>query len=130
MNKPKELRIIIFGGRHFNDRDNLYRHCDYLIKKWALASINKPTITILNGACGSGADWWAQKYAKLRGYHVEKYPADWQSFGRSAGPLRNKQMAELATHAIGFWDGKSRGTESMIDEAKRCNLTLEVISYE
>ena len=49
---------------------------------------------------------------------MTKFPADWNRFGRTAGPKRNKQMANYANTLVAFWDGKSRGTKNMIDLAK------------
>lgn len=69
-----------------------------------------------------------ENYAKERGYGIKRFPADW-SLGKKAGPIRNAQMADYATHCICFWDNKSRGTKSMIDLAKRKNLNLRVVSY-
>jgi len=37
-----------------------------------------------------------------------------------------RQMAEYADALIAVWDGKSRGTRNMIDEAARKNLKLFV----
>ena len=48
-------------------------------------------------------------------------------YGKSAGPIRNARMAAIATHAIVFWDGVSRGSLSMINEAKSKKLYLKVI---
>ena len=48
---------------------------------------------------------------------------------RSAGPIRNKQMAEYADTLFAFWDGKSRGTKNMIDLAKKKNLHVIIVGY-
>ena len=46
-----------------------------------------------------------------KGYKLKiaEFPADWEKHGRGAGFVRNKQMAEYATHLLAFWDGKSKG---------------------
>jgi hypothetical protein len=38
-------------------------------------------------------------------------------------------MAEIANAIIAFWDGKSRGTKSMIDIAKRKGLQVAIVVY-
>ena len=51
-----------------------------------------------------------ERYARENGFRIERYPADWKQYGKSAGPRRNMQMAEAGDDIICFWDGKSRGT--------------------
>ena len=66
------------------------------------------------------------RYAKEHNYSVEEFHADW-SKGRSAGPQRNAKMAKSANACIAYWDGKSKGTASMIALAKKHELYLKVI---
>ena len=65
-------------------------------------------------------------YAKENGFGVEKYPAKWERYGRSAGPRRNKQMVEVCDYVICFWDQKSKGTKSMIDYALKYNKPIKI----
>ena len=78
----------------------------------------------------SGADSLAIKYAEEKGYKVKEFPADWDWHGKSAGYIRNKQMAQYATHLIAFWDGYSKGTKHMIDLARKEGLKVRVIMYK
>ncbi len=66
------------------------------------------------------------RYAEENGFKVEKYPADWKIYGKSAGPRRNKQIAEVSDYVICFWDEKSKGTKSMIDYAIKCNKPVKI----
>jgi hypothetical protein len=65
-------------------------------------------------------------YAKENGFEIEKYPADWEKYGKSAGPRRNEQMAKISDYIICFWDGKSKGTKSMIGYAKKYGKPIRV----
>jgi len=38
-------------------------------------------------------------------------------------------MAENATHLLAFWDGVSKGTEHMINIAKRMGLKTIIVKY-
>jgi len=58
------------------------------------------------------------------------YPADWNRHGRAAGPIRNEKMAEVSDALIAFLDGKSRGTRSMIEIARRKGLQVAVVRYD
>lgn len=55
--------------------------------------------------------------------------ANWEKHGKSAGYKRNQEMANVSTHLIAFWDGKSRGTKHMIDIAKRDGLKSHFVGF-
>jgi hypothetical protein len=71
-----------------------------------------------------------EEWAKKNGCPVKLFPADWNTHGTAAGPIRNKQMAEYADGLIAFWDRKSKGTKNMIDTAISHGLPVVVIEYE
>jgi len=79
----------------------------------------------LSGAA-RGADTLGEEWAVMCGIPIEKYPADWNAHGKSAGYKRNTVMAEHAEALIALWDGKSRGTAHMIEIAKRHGLRVHV----
>ena len=58
---------------------------------------------------------------------VERYPADWENNGRAAGPIRNRQMAEIANALIAFPLGESRGTRNMIKLAQEKGLLVRIV---
>ncbi len=106
-------RIVIAGCREYNDYLTAKEYIDYCISR-----IRKEyTLVILSGGC-KGADMLGERYAKENGFKVERYNAEWKKYGRRAGPIRNEIMAGLCDYVICFWDGKSRGTKSMIDLAE------------
>ena len=73
-----------------------------------------------------GADRAGEKWAEQRNIEVIKFPAEWNKYGLSAGPRRNREMAENADALVAIWDGVSRGTESMIHAARRCKLRMMI----
>ncbi len=78
----------------------------------------------------SGADSLGEKFAADHNLQCELHPADWERHGRAAGPIRNEKMAEVSDALIAFWDGKSRGTKSMIEIARRKGLQVAVVRYD
>lgn len=80
---------------------------------------------IVSGTC-EGVDQLGEEWAERHGIPVKRFPADWKKYGRRAGPLRNQTMASYADALIAIWDGKSKGTRSMIDEALREKLEVYV----
>lgn len=112
-------RIIIAGGRDFYDYD---------LVKMTMARIGyKPTVIV--SGCARGADTLGINWAIDNFTPVDKYPADWDRYGKSAGYKRNVQMAENADMLIAFWDGKSKGTKHMIDIALSYKLIVLVVPY-
>lgn len=118
------LKIVIAGGRHFNNYDLLKSKCDSILSQKVQEGYK---IIIVSGKA-KGADSLGERYAKEKGYIVDEFPADW-SLGPKAGPIRNEQMAAHSDALIAFWNGKSKGTKSMINLAKKYNLSIRIIRY-
>lgn len=118
----KELKVVIFGGRGFDDYALMRSKCDFFI-----GSKYGKIIIVVGKA--KGADALAEKYAKEKGYEIREFYAEWDLYGLSAGPIRNGLMADYADAGIGFWDGKSSGTKNMIEQMKKRNKPLRIVRY-
>ena len=114
------IRCIVAGGRDFNNYDLLKSKLDII-----LSSCND--IEIVSGGC-TGADRLGELYASEHNIPVKVFSANW-ALGKAAGPIRNRQMAEYATHSVIFWDGRSRGSKNMIDLSREYNLKNRIIYY-
>lgn len=130
-----EIKIIIAGSRTYSDYTTLSNIVDHIFKIHLYRKGYKPNnIEIVCGKA-NGADTLGERYAKENGLAIYYFPADWDKYGKSAGYIRNKQMAEYASYRkgygalIAFWDGKSRGTKLMIDIAKDHKLKVFVYNY-
>ena len=115
------MRVIIAGGRDFSDFDILSQEINKLF-----TNVNNPVI--ISGTA-RGADRLGERYAKLNKITLERYPADWDRYGKSAGYRRNEQMAKLSDTALIFWDGKSKGTNHMIKLSRIYKLKVKIITY-
>jgi hypothetical protein len=120
------LRLIVAGTRDFEDYELLKSSLDEFISFHFLQDPDSGVVIISGMA--KGADLLGVRYAQEKGYPVEEFHPDW-SKGRSAGPQRNSKMAKSANACIIFWDGKSKGTASMIALAKKHRLFMKVIYY-
>lgn len=109
------MKTIIAGSRTINDPEILLD---------AIESSEFEITEVVSG-CANGVDKLGELYAETAGLPIKKFPADW-SFGKVAGIIRNRQMAEYADAAIVIWDGSSRGSKNMIEESKKNNLKLYV----
>ena len=119
-----DYKVIIAGGRHFNDYELLKDKCNYYLSN----KFQTHHVIIVSGHA-PGADSLGEKYAAEYKLQCELHPADWEQHGKAAGPIRNAEMAEVSDALIAFWDGQSRGTKSMIDLAKRKGLQVAVVRY-
>ena len=117
------MKVIIAGSRDFTNYSFLVEICDKILKKVT------EEIIIVSGTA-RGADTLALKYADQKGFKTEKYPADWDKYGKSAGHIRNAVMADVGDTLIAFWDGKSPGTKDMIQKMFLANKRFRVIIYE
>ena len=118
------IRVIIAGTRTFSDYDLLCERVDDL-----LAKCKDKEIEIVSGGA-KGADALGERYAEEHGLPCKVFPADWDKYGKAAGPIRNKQMAEYADACIVFWDGKSRGTNNMITEVRGRQCETCIFYYD
>ena len=114
-------RVVIAGCRDYENYEQAKEFIDI-----CLSNVRKENEIIIVSGGARGADAIGERYAKENGFAVEKYPADWEKYGKSAGPIRNKQMAEISDYVICFWNEKSKGTKSMIDYAKKLNKPVKI----
>lgn len=69
---------------------------------------------IVSGGCPTGPDAAAKLIPKYIGVTYKEFPADWEAYGKAAGPKRNQQMAEYGDALLLIWDGESRGSFNML----------------
>lgn len=115
--------VLVCGGRDFANKSLLYT---------ALDSVPFTITKIVNGAA-KGADKLSTKWAKEKGIPFQEYPAEWNKYGRAAGPIRNSQMLqdEKIDFVIAFPGGT--GTRDMIGKARSAGiqvLKVKVISKD
>ncbi|MFS0643834.1 DUF2493 domain-containing protein [Siminovitchia sp. 179-K 8D1 HS] len=116
-------KVIVAGSRDFDDYPLLERELIHF-----LFGRHPNEVEIISGTA-RGADQLGERFAKEKGCALKLFPADWNKNGKAAGPIRNKEMSEYADACVVFWDGVSRGTKNMIDNAKRKGLKLKIVRY-
>lgn len=114
------MDIIIAGSRDFTNYNLAKQHLDKIL-------VNAPSSTTILCGGARGADLIGEAYALSREFNIEYFIPEWDRLGKSAGYVRNEDMAKNATHCIVFWDGMSKGSKHMIDLAKKYKLNLRVI---
>ena len=119
-------KIIIAGSRSMDDYNLMARTWHEYTKKYGLKN---DQITIITGGA-SGADKLTEQMAKRYRIRCEVMRADWQTHDRSAGHIRNAEMAKAAGadgRLLTFWDGQSPGTAGMIKQTRRADLHVEIV---
>ena len=113
--------VCICGSRDFTDKEYLYEKIDEVIAK-----LHDDYVIIEGGA--EGADALAVEYAKDHDIPYAEFKADWETFGKAAGPIRNKHMADACDVVVAFKlkDKKCKGTNNMIEQARKLSKILYV----
>ena len=111
------MKVVIAGTR-YKDKENRVVFDDYNLVVQAVQRSGFNITEVVSG-CAIGADRLGERWANSNNVPIKEMPADWNRYGNSAGPLRNKAMAEYADAAIVIWDGESRGSRNMIENMIR-----------
>lgn len=120
----QELKVIVAGGRDFNDYDKLSAYLfDYV--EYVGEDVD---VSIVTGMA-RGADSLAYRFALNEGVKVYEFKPDWNKFGKSAGFIRNTEMAKFADVLIAYWDGESAGTANMIQTMQKMGKSVITIRY-
>src|SRR5258707_15356809 len=103
------MRVLVCGSRHFHDYERLKEVLD-----------GHEISEIIHGGA-RGADTLSGDYGKGRNVPVRVWPADWNTYGKRAGPIRNHQMLSEGKPdlVVAFLAPDSRGTKHMIEIAQK-----------
>ena len=120
------MKVIIAGSRTILEKEVVNRVIFNGIYKLVKSEdIAKGNLEIVSGTA-LGVDRIGEDWAKSFNYKVTRFPANWEKYGKKAGFMRNREMANYADALIAIWDGKSKGTKMMIDIAKKKGLKVFV----
>jgi len=110
------MRILVCGGRDYNDRKAVFKALDFMHAQY-------PITLIIHGDA-KGADSLAGEWAKERGIECKPFPADWTRYKNAAGPIRNTQMlAEGKPQGVLAFPG-GNGTADMIKKSIKAGLLV------
>ena len=126
--KMDKLRILVCGGRHFDDYDLLEKTINDAIAESACEDIE-----IVSGHC-IGADKLGELYAERHNASVKLFPAEWKKYGKCAGPIRNKQMIDYINGfknkiVVAFVSANTKGTKNTIALAKKAGIRVVEKEY-
>lgn len=113
-------KVIIAGGRDFKDWS--------LFMDSVLPLLYSNDVQIFCGGA-TGADHLGEVFATEKGLSIKYFRPEWKKHGKAAGPIRNADMAKEADVLILFWDGVSKGSRSMLEQAVRNKVETHIIYY-
>lgn len=123
--------LLITGSRSFATfpQEQIFHIFNLIFKKFDFNPWEGDRV-LVGGA--RGIDMMVLNYMIYKGrVHNDAYThayevmqAEWDKYGKAAGPIRNKEMVIKCTKGAGIWDGKSRGTKHCIDELEKAGKLL------
>ena len=125
------MKLAVVGSRHFTD---------YKMMSEVLSKIKNITLIVSGGNRTfdhynnryMGADYFAEVFATVNNIPLLVHPANWYTEGRldkSAGFKRNIKIVKDCDQLIAFWDGESKGTGHSIQEAKKANKKVTIVTF-
>jgi hypothetical protein len=105
------VKVLVTGDRNWTDE---------LMMEKAIGSLSAGDCVIQGLA--RGADAMARYHAIKRGLQFLDFPANWDLYGRGAGPIRNKQMLDQNPDVVWAFHenlAQSRGTLNMVRQAMK-----------
>lgn len=98
------MKVAVIGSRGLNVKLANY--------------IPKNADMIISGGA-HGIDTLAEEYADAHGIPKIIFKPNYKRYGRADTHMRNRKIVKTADMIVAIWDGKSRGTKSTIEYAKK-----------
>jgi hypothetical protein len=123
------MRVLVTGS---GDWDVQFKVNIVLNELYALADVLESPLTIIHGACPTGADVYADHWGTGRDdVKVERWPANCKHYGKAAKPRRNEAMVDAgADLCVAFLRNGSTGTRQTIALARTAKIPTFVINYD
>ena len=113
-----DVRILVTGSRDWDDKTVIFDALSDVIDDTPMEQV-----TLVSGACPTGADAIAEWEFEYAGGNIERHPADWEAHGKRAGFLRNKEMVDLgADICLAFIKNGSKGASMTADLAEQAGI--------
>ena len=124
------INIAVVGSRTYKD----YKEFKGLLSQKLLLICDKDEnysnkVRIISGGA-PGVDSMAERFAKEYNIPTTVYKADWETFGRSAGYIRNNDIMHTSEVCIAFWDGESKGTLHTIGLFRKFEKDVHIINFK
>lgn len=125
------IKLAIVGSRNFTNYKIFKQIVLNTIEDFKLKypNFDYSDITIVSGGA-DGTDLMAERFAEENNYELTVFEADWNKYGKAAGPIRNTKIVNECTHLIAFPSKTGSGTQDSIKKAKDLNKRLHVYQID
>lgn len=103
--------VIVCGGRRYSNQ--------HRVNEVLTGLINQRRIDLIGTGGARGADTLAMNWARARCLPLLTLDADWEKYGRKAGPIRNGNLVYMMQPKLCVAFPGGRGTEDMVLRCKR-----------
>jgi len=136
---PKKFTVLICGGRNFginkSEHDWILDRLDNCSMDWPKLLPDSegnwlPDVRVISGKA-RGVDSCAIDWAVINWLDFKEYPANWELYGKRAGPIRNEEMLihECPDVVVAFQGGK--GTAHMVKIATKAGIkVIQIEEYK
>ena len=131
--KEKFYLLVVGTRTHAFATSRFYKMFEECVDTLLQKQLDKE-IVIVQGGCPTGGDYLARQYARIKGYKLEEFSADWKKYGKAAGYIRNREMHKYISKypnrgVFAWWDGKSKGTAQSFTLAKEFNNPIRIFRF-
>lgn len=124
------MKLAIVGSRGFSDYPRLLKTvqthlCDY--EHFMDRFVPRFNEVVSGGAVG--ADKMGEQIAAHFGVKLTVFEANWDTYGKAAGPIRNEHIISNSDFVLACWDGQSKGTANSLSIAKRLKKPTLIIYF-
>ena len=121
------MRIGVTISRAWDDYEAIYQALDDAVPEglpFHQEGLARERVTVVHGA--SNMDWFVAGVAFSLGMNLEAHHADWEIYGKAAGPLRNQKMvkSDLAL-LLAFIKNRSRGASGCARMAEQLGVPVK-----
>jgi hypothetical protein len=121
------MKILVTGDRNWTSYEVVRNTLVAIMEEFA---VEGQPLTLIHGAA-KGADTIAGEIADGLDFKVVPVPADWERYGKAAGPIRNLNMLDMLPELVLAFHNdleNSKGTRNCVEEAKKRDVPVLVIS--
>lgn len=111
------VKVLVCGGRDYTNHALVEGCLDAMQARY-------DGITLIHGACQTGADAFADSWGGANGVRMLVFPANWKAYGRAAGPVRNREMLARGKPDLVLAFKGGDGTENMVAQAEAAGVTV------
>lgn len=124
------MKVVIAGSRRCTSVHDHYQLVVWAVRD-ALQEFRRTLdqdfeITEVGSGAAPGIDTLGEKWAAEQGLPVTRFPADWDKYGRAAGPIRNGEMAKWLDALIAIRYPNSKGTNNMIKRTQALGKPIHI----